>query len=922
MAKNIYSFLCVFVITVIFYQMLILNDAKARIAKVLKINQLLSILYISSYLMGLWTSNMLLARCWYSLKCILCLCLFLYLWEFAQCYTGKTAHYLRLRTIFKSLILVDCVLLLVNMATGIYFSVELFYLHGTPLLYPVFTPYYFFHIFLWLFPAGLMTKLLLHASSYTPRLYSKKLRFINIAVLIIVLLYFISIAGKIYLDLSVFPMALLMLLLFNLTFFIKPSRFWERLVAQIVSTADDAYLVFDQQQELLLFNNSAKALFFGDAEFPQFTTLDNFLTLFCLPSIVDKNQPTSFEYVFGTDENTRDFHTRFNVLTDKSNRTIGYYLLFTEMTVQKRMLKQQHFLATHDPLTCLPNRNYFYEITRKMLDQNPDIDYCLVYVDIDNFKIVNEFFTSRAGNRILRSIADVLRANFPGCTYARMENDHFMICMKTEDLVINEIFSMIDSCLQTPGIHLHMHASLGIYLIEDHSLTVAKMCDRAALAIQSIKDSYLDFYAFYNSGLRTSMVKKLEIVSTMEESLAQKQFELFLQPQYNHITRKIVGAEALVRWNHPDMGYISPGEFIPVFEKNGFILKLDQYMWEQACKILCRWMNTDLVLANIPISVNISRLDFYRADLCNILENMLKQYHLPVERLRLEVTESAYMETPTQMIETLHSLRNQGFVVEMDDFGSGYSSLNTLKEVPVDVLKLDMKFLNGKGNQELGGNILQSVIRMANWINMPIIAEGVEEKEQADFLESVGSNIIQGYYYSRPVPIKEFEALAHRDGVEPFLIPRKSENQPKFCNAFLTPHGNISDGFCSFKHAIATIEYNGTAIEIIRCNDAFRQVHQLDQDTFHRFRVHWFDRIHPNDRMIYATMLQRVSKEHILQHCVTRWLSSSGDYLLIKTQAHPLSQVTGREAFYIDVALAEQTDPLINVSSTPPRVAI
>lgn len=915
MGKNIYSLLCVCVIVVIFHQMLQLTHTQTPIAKILKKNQLFSILCISIYLFGLWTTNTVLARCCYSLKCILCLWLFLFFWEFTQCYTGKKIHCLRFRYVFTRLILVDCALLLANMATGFYFTVEPFQLRGVPQLHPVFTPFFLIHILIWLIPAGLMIKMLLHASSTTPKLYRRKFSFISASVLIIILLYFISVVQQMQLDLSVFPIGLLMLLLYNLTFYIKPSRFWARLGAQIVNTADDAYLVFDHQEELLLFNNSAKALFFGGAEFPQFTTLDNFLDLFHLPPISDKSQPTSFEYGLGADEDIRRFHTRYNVLTDNSNRTIGSYLLFTEMTVQKHLLEQQHFLATHDPLTRLPNRNYFYDITREMLDQNPDVDYCLVYVDIDNFKIVNEFFTSRAGNRILRSIADALRENFPGCTYARMENDHFMICLKTEDLVVNEIFSMIDSCLQTPGIHLHIHASFGIYLIDERTLPVARMCDRAALAIESIKGSYLDFYAYYNNGLRTNLVKELEIVSTMEESLAQGQFELFLQPQYNHVSGKIVGTEALVRWNHPDMGYICPGEFLPVFEKNGFILKLDQYMWEEACKTLCRWRDTDSELANIPISVNISRRDFYRADLCIILKKLLDRYNLPAERLRLEVTETAYMETPTQMIETLHSLRNQGFVVEMDDFGSGYSSLNTLKEVPVDVLKLDMKFLDGKGNQELGGNILQSVIRMANWIDMPIIAEGVEEKEQADFLESVGSIIIQGYYYSRPIPIKEFEVLAHRDGVEPFHIQRKSKEHQTFFNGFLTPNGKFSDIFNSIHNAIAVIEFNGTAIEIIRCNDAFREVHQLDQDTFHRFRVHWFDRIHPNDRAIYVTMLQRVSEDSTLQHCETRWLSSSGDYLVIKTQAYPLSQACGREAFYINVSLAEQSEPAENASS-------
>ena len=258
------------------------------------------------------------------------------------------------------------------------------------------------------------------------------------------------------------------------------------------------------------------------------------------------------------------------------------------------------------------------------------------------------------------------------------------------------------------------------------------------------------------------LLKEQELISEMEPALAKRQFILYLQPQYDYTTNTMTGAEALVRWKHPEKGLIPPGLFIPIFENNGFICKLDLYVWEEACRLLRKWI--DLGLNPVPISVNISRRDIYSQNLVDIFENLIKTYKLDPRMLRLEITESAYMDNPEQLIKVVDDLRDLGFCIEMDDFGSGYSSLNTLKDVPVDVLKLDMKFIMSAtqgtdSEKSKGGHILSSIVRMANWLKLPVIAEGIETGIQADYLKSIGCFYMQGYYFAKPMPVDEYERL-------------------------------------------------------------------------------------------------------------------------------------------------------------------
>ena len=239
----------------------------------------------------------------------------------------------------------------------------------------------------------------------------------------------------------------------------------------------------------------------------------------------------------------------------------------------------------------------------------------------------------------------------------------------------------------------------------------------------------------------------------MEAAIKEKQFRIFFQPKYDLNTEQIVGAEALVRWNHPVQGFLLPNNFIPVYEKNGFITDVDTYVWERTCEVIAQWK--DMGLKRVPVSVNVSRKDIYNTDLPKTLGRILDKYKLEPQDLHLEITETAYTEDSLQLIEGVLKLKERGFVIEMDDFGSGYSSLNMITELPIDILKLDMRFIQAKQKPQSTVDMIKFVIDLAKKLDFEVIAEGVETKEQAQMLRNLGCDYAQGYYYSKPVPCED-----------------------------------------------------------------------------------------------------------------------------------------------------------------------
>ena len=416
------------------------------------------------------------------------------------------------------------------------------------------------------------------------------------------------------------------------------------------------------------------------------------------------------------------------------------------------------YLATYDELTGIYNKQAFYAKTKEMLLDNPDKNFDLLRINIERFKVLNDLFGESTGDKLLRYIGKFLKEiNLPLCVSGRLYADNFVVCYEAGKGDSRRMINTLQMVADSFAINNRTILSFGLYRIDDKTLPVSVMCDRANMALWKAKGNFKNPYCEYDEKMRQQVLKEQKIINAMEMAIQNKEFTLYLQPKYDIEKGTIIGAEALVRWISLENGFISPGDFIPVFENNGFVYEVDKFIWEESCRYLRKWLDEGREVH--PISVNVSRIDLYDPKLVQHLVNLREKYQLPSQYLELEITESAYTEDPEQIITITRQLREAGFVILMDDFGTGYSSLNMLKDIQIDVLKLDMGFLKSSDYSAKGGNILTAILKMAESLKMQTIAEGVETKEQVEFLKSIGCRYVQGFYYSKPLPVGEFEKL-------------------------------------------------------------------------------------------------------------------------------------------------------------------
>ncbi len=409
----------------------------------------------------------------------------------------------------------------------------------------------------------------------------------------------------------------------------------------------------------------------------------------------------------------------------------------------------------HDSLTGLLKRESFYTQTATLLQNNVGREYTIAYFDISYFKSINDLFHVEMGNMVLKTAAGSFQlvTNGQGLA-ARLEADHFVICMPTDELDMDNVMHLLDDAMKSINISHSIMFYAGLYKVDNVYESVEKMCDRAHMALYTVKGKLMKRYTEYDEEMESSIREEQMIVREMEFALSEKQFKVYLQPIYSISEGRCVAAEALVRWIHPTRGVIPPNHFIGIFERNGFIQKLDRYVWETVCML-----QQDRAMKGknrLPISVNVSRINFYNMDFVNELKGLVHKYHVGSDALRFEITETAYMENPQQLLSVMKELQEEGYVFLMDDFGSGYSSLNMLKNVPVDILKLDMGFMRDLDKNEKVEYIVKAVVQMAKDLKMDMVSEGVETSRQLEFLKSIGCDKIQGYYFSKPLPVDEF----------------------------------------------------------------------------------------------------------------------------------------------------------------------
>ncbi len=438
---------------------------------------------------------------------------------------------------------------------------------------------------------------------------------------------------------------------------------------------------------------------------------------------------------------------------------VTYTLLNRKLTNLKVQKKEYDILQKkmqHDELTGVYNKQYFYEIAREMIDVS-DRNMCIAMMDITNFKVFNEMYGIENGDKLLKYIASELKMivrQYDGIV-ARFNADHFYICMEEE--MFNED-NFPKRFKKTVVDNVDVSVTYGVYVVgAQKDVPVNIMCDRASMANHEKDNKSAGYIRYYTEEDRSRIVKQKEIENDMEEALEQRQFCVYVQPKYDIYKKEIIGGEALARWIHPEKGMISPGEFIPVFEKNGFIRYLDYYIWEETCRVL-----SDLKAKNAqnyPVSINVSRAHFYSNELKGKLLELLEKYKLEPQDLELEITETICAEDSGIINKQIKELQNEGFRIAMDDFGSGYSSLNMLKEIPLDIIKMDLRFLDSAENVEKSHKILGTLVDLAKSLELHVVVEGVETKEQVEFLEGLGGVCAQGFYFSRPVDSDTYEKM-------------------------------------------------------------------------------------------------------------------------------------------------------------------
>ena len=525
-----------------------------------------------------------------------------------------------------------------------------------------------------------------------------------------------------------------------------------------------------------------------------------------------------------------------------------------------------------DGLTGLLSRRSFCDAVDCAIQAEPEFaaegGFAVICLDLIRFKAVNELFGIRRGDRLLQHIASVLNHTLEeGAFAARINADHFAVFMHNVKGAPERLLDTLSAEIAACGLPFEATFNAGIYITCVEMLTADAMMDRANLARSSIKGSYTVKYRYYNESMRSEMLSEHEIEGMISAALREKQFVLYYQPQYNHASGELIGAEALVRWMHPARGMILPGVFVPIFERNGFITELDLYVFEQVCALLRRCMDEGLPV--VPVSTNFSRYDVFHSDFIDKLEAIRTRYGIPTECLHIELTETVFIGGSKHMNDVIGQLHARGYMVQMDDFGSGYSSLNVLKDTDVDCFKLDMNFLSGDYGPGKGGTILGTVVRMAKWLGVRVIAEGVETEAQADFLRSIGCDCMQGFLYSRPLPEKAYKQLLGAKD--------RRQKQPEHADMlsvvdFFNPASQETLIFSRYAGPAAIFEYYGGQIEILRVNPKYISeigMSQTESELICSDPLSVFD---GENREIYCDMLERIIRPGEEQECST-WRS-------------------------------------------------
>lgn len=579
------------------------------------------------------------------------------------------------------------------------------------------------------------------------RFYKSKYISVFAVFLITLVVNIVFLKSKTYLDFSVLFYSVFSIICSCFTLFSIPRSIQNEMLKQLSDNINIGIFCFNLERKCIYSNSTAKKFFLAKDEI-----LNELKSLLALrKDFVKRNIEIK------QDDKTLTLAEEFSYLLDSQKKAYGYILKLNDITEELNKASEELFDSTHDALTGLLTRDAFYSETEKILKSDPNSQYYMICTNIKNFKLVNDLFGSEKGDEFLKEFAKKLKnSQYKTILTGRITGDRFAILLnKTEVDEVDALQKIKELEKFTFSLNYKLHIFVGIYKITDINENVSSMFDKAVLAIKNISENYSVNVAYYDNDMLSILKKNREVINAFYDALNNNHFKMYLQPQVRCSDEKVVGAEALVRWETEKGVIHSPASFIKILEDNGLIHELDKFIWEKAVQLLQKWQ---LLGIDHHISVNVSTRDFYLIPLYETFTSLVTKYGIPPQKLKLEITETALVHDLKRHKQIITDLQKFGFTIEMDDFGSGYSSLTILKNISINILKIDMMFLSKTKHKERSKKILESVIKMAQKLGIKIIVEGVEDKEQAEFLRNLNCDFFQGYLYSKPITVANFES--------------------------------------------------------------------------------------------------------------------------------------------------------------------
>lgn len=560
-----------------------------------------------------------------------------------------------------------------------------------------------------------------------------------------------------------------------------------------------------------------------------------------------------------------------------------------------------------DELTGLFTRKAFLLKVEEFISHNREKNFCIIAFDFDNFKSSNSLYGVEKCNEFLAYSAREMMKAMPAGIAGRYGGDQFILFYEYNEQVNTERLTHIVKLILDRAPIPHQIVKMGVYAPIDCELPLVICCDRAFLSISRIKGKYGKDLAFFEDELQNQLLNEQRIIETMERALEESQFQVFYQPKHETVSGHIAGAEALVRWNHPEYGFMAPASFIPLFERNGFITKLDAFVLEQVCKDIKRWEQDGLPL--VPISVNVSRRDFLEPGCIENQYKIIDRYGVDYSLLHMEVTESLYSENTDLIISQVKKTQNMGFSIEMDDFGSGYSSLGSLATFPLNILKLDISFVRNIIKNEI---VIENIIKMAHRMGLLTIAEGAETIEQYKILKTLGCDYIQGFYFSKPLSCHDFEAYLKKSSVVSTGRIHLKENtgeQNVLSENMLIAANEVAEGipggFFSYHAdgALELISFNTELIKMYGCKTA---------EEFREFVGNSFCGIvHPDDfTRVQRSIDMQITEDNNIDYVEYRIRCKDGTVKYVKDYGRFVKTKNYGDIFYVflnDITLEERS---------------